>query len=136
MRLPLIAGALLALALFSPVYMGTIQPAYAQPAPSSCAYTLDMVTPTLTEPFIVIDEPDAVKALVEMLVVAEQFSAEVGATATRVLLAKITGPDGVQNGYYGLEIDGCLTGPVMLPEGMNVPVVQRLSGKYPFGTFA
>ena len=98
---------LLALALLTPMYMGITTPAQAQ---SSCAWYLDDVTPALTEPFIVIDEPDAVKALVEMLVSKGQFPADIGAKVTRVLLAKITGEDAVQRGYYGLEIDGCLTG--------------------------
>lgn len=124
---------LLALALLTPMYMGITTPAQAQ---SSCAWYLDDVTPALTEPFIVIDEPDAVKALVEMLVSKGQFPADIGAKVTRVLLAKITGEDAVQRGYYGLEIDGCLLPPVPLPEGMDVPVSLRLSGKYAFGTFA
>jgi hypothetical protein len=124
---------LLALALLSPVIT---TPAYAQDVPPGCTYALDAVTPTLTEPFIVIDEPDAVKALVELLVAANQFSAEDGALVTRVLLAKITGPDGVQRGFYGLEMLGCLLPPMPLPDGMDVPVSLRLSGKYAFGTFA
>jgi hypothetical protein len=126
---------LLALALLSPVYLGITTPASAQ---SSCTWTLDAVVPTLTEedPFIVVDEPDAVKALVELLVAANEFPADIGARVTRVLLIKITGEDAVQRGYYGLEIDGCLLPPMPLPEGMDVPVSLRLSGKYDFGTFA
>jgi hypothetical protein len=135
MKLTLLAGAL-CLALLPPVYMGTIQPALAQDVPPGCTYALDAVTPTLTEPFIVIDEPDAVKALVELLVAANQFSAEDGALVTRVLLAKITSSDGVQRGFYGLEMLGCLLPPQPLPDGMDVPVSLRLSGKYHFGTFA
>lgn len=131
-RSTLLAGAL-ALALLLSIYMATVTPSYAQ---SGCMFTLDDVSPTLTEPFIVIDEPDAVKALVELLVAADQFPADVGAKVTRVLLAKITGQDSVQHGYYGLEIDGCLSPPMLLPEGMDVPVAIRLSGKYSFGVFA
>jgi hypothetical protein len=127
---------LLALALLSPVYLGITAPASAQDVPPGCTYALDAVTPTLTEPFIVIDEPDAVKALVELLVAANQFSAEDGALVTRVLLAKITSSDGVQRGFYGLEMLGCLLPPMPLPDGMDVPVTLRLSGAYPFGTFA
>jgi hypothetical protein len=127
---------LLALALLPPMYMGITTPVSAQSASASCSYTLDAVAPTLTEPFIIIDEPDAVKALVELLVAANQFTPEIGVRVTRVLLAKITGEDAVQRGYYGLEIDGCLLPPFPLPEGMDVPVALRLSGKYPFGTFA
>lgn len=126
----LLAG-LLALALLPPMYLGITTPASAQ---SVCMFTMDDVTPTLTEPFIVIDEPDAVKAMVEML--GDVISPEVGAKVTRVLLAKITSEDAVQHGYFGLEIDGCLTPPMLLPEGMDVPVAMRLSGKYPFGVFA
>lgn len=131
MRSPLIAG-LIALALLPVMYMGITTPVSAQ----SCMYVLDDVSPTLTEPFTIVAEPDAVKALVEILVAAKQFDADLGAKVTRVLLAKITGPDAVQRGFYGIEIDGCLTPPMPLPDGMDVPVVLRLSGKYAFGTFA
>jgi hypothetical protein len=92
-----------------------------------CKWTLDATTPALTEPFRVIDKPEDVAKSVELL---REAGAVVPEGVTRILLALIDG-----QGFYGLEVGGCLLAPVVLPPGL-APAAQRLSGRYSFGTFA
>ena len=94
MRNLLFAGlALLALSL----------PAYA----AECQWTLDGTTPSLTEPYAVVSEPDKVAELVAALTAAGEVVPE---GVTRVLLATLEGTV-----FYGLEVGGCLLAPVRMP---------------------
>ena len=106
MRLLLLAGAIL-FALMSPVY--------AQSCP-----TMDDALAAVTSdnsPHVVIDEPDAVKAILETLVAAGVISVPGGVVVTRVLLATLG-----QHNAFGLEVGGCITNPMLWPAGVPFPL--------------
>lgn len=105
-RLTLIVGAL-CLALLSP-----LSPAYAQ----EC-FTLAQAVDALegdASPYVVVDEPDAVKALVEMIRAATPTP---DGDPTRVIVTVISGVPA-----YGFEIGGCMTPPYQWPEGVPFPL--------------
>lgn len=121
------AGALV-LALLGPVYLGSLSPASAQDA---CRFTVESAVADITKdgtPYMVIDDPDAVKALVVLLVMAKEV---VPPGVTRILLAQFN--DGHK--FYGVEVKGCLSPPLPLPLDMDFAGKVE-PGKGPNGTGA
>lgn len=129
--LKLITVGLLSLALLPPVYLGTVRSVYAaDDVQLSCLWNLDETLSQIDPKSVVVDEPDAVKALLEILVGAGE-KVPPGAVVSRVLLARIDGQP-----FYGLEIGGLLCAPTPFPASLTFPVNVRFSGRYAFGTFA
>jgi hypothetical protein len=116
-----LALVLLSLAMLPPVYMATLQPAYAQE--TACNETYDYVTKYLDDNKIVyhVLTPEELTAFVE------QYA---------------KGLEGVTRGFVGvtpqgkyvlgLEKDGCMLPPMFIAPPPN----PKLSGRYPFGTYA
>src|SRR5690349_23598630 len=116
------------------MYMGITTPVSAQ----QCFVLDDVVTNELTDvagvTFVVIAEPDAVKAALEMF--AEK-GAKIPEGVTRILVYKAVGPDGKLLALqYGFEVDGCLLPPKDWPIDLLSPVGARLSGATSLGVFA
>lgn len=82
-----------------------LQPALADDAP--CKWTIDETITQLTEPFRVVDRPeDVAKGVADL----RDAGVAVPDGVTRILLAILQG-----QGFYGLEVDGCLSAPAPLP---------------------
>ena len=126
---------LLSLALLPVMYLGITTPASAQ----DMCFELDaVVVNELTDvpgvTFVVIDEPDAVKAALEMFA---SKGASIPAGVTRILVYKAVSDKGELLALqYGFEVNGCLLPPRDWPIDLLSPVGARLSGKTALGTFA
>jgi hypothetical protein len=125
---------LLALALLTPMYMG-VTPATAQETPA--CFTIEVVVATeLTGPgmsHVVIAEPDAVKAALEMFA---GNGVAVPEGVTRILVYRYVDKGVTLALQYGFEVAGCLLPPNDWPIDLLSPVGARLSGKTALGVFA
>ena len=124
MRIALAAAALVALLSF-PI------PAYAAPA---CSFTLPDTVNTLNEQgikYMILEDDARAMFLADLAIAFEEKTGEKPSdmsVVTNVLLAVLE-----NEVFFGLEIDGCLTGPDPLAD--YLPPEKR-SGLTPVGTFA
>jgi hypothetical protein len=125
---------LIALALLPVMYLGITTPVSAQ----QCFELNAVVALELTDKpgvsFVVIDEPGAVKAALEMFA---SKGASIPEGVTRILVYKAVGPKGELLALqYGFEVNGCLLPPRDWPIDLLSPVGARLSGATTLGVFA